>query len=90
MNTSQPIPTNPNQSTQPMQLVSPSPFSIENPSAWMRDGYSPTEILLAAGIITSLSIAGVATVIVAITGLVKTLVQNPGTSNRVPNTIKTK
>jgi hypothetical protein len=56
----------------------------------MRDGYSPTEILLAAGIITSLSIAGVATVIVAITGLVKTLVQNPGTSNRVPNTIKTK
>jgi hypothetical protein len=88
MNTSQTAPTNPNQSTQPMQLVSPSPISIENPSAWMQDGYSPTEILLAAGIITSLSLAGVATVIVAITGLVKTLVQNPDACNAAPNKTK--
>ncbi len=83
MNTYQTTPNNPNQSTQPMQLVPPSPISIENPSAWMRDGYSPTEILLAAGIITSLSLAGVATVIVAITGLVKTLVHNPDTCDGV-------
>jgi hypothetical protein len=75
MNAYQPTPTNPNQSTQTIELVSPSPISIENPSAWMRDGYSPTEILLAAGIITSLSLAGVAAVIVAITDLVKTLVR---------------
>jgi hypothetical protein len=54
----------------------------------MRDGYSPTEILLAAGIITSLSLAGVATVIVAITGLVKTLVQNPDACNAAPNKAK--
>ena len=88
MNTSQTSPTYPNQSTQPMQLVPPSPISIENPSAWMRDGYSPTEILLAAGIITSLSLAGVATVIVAITGLVKTLLQNPDACNAAPNKTK--
>jgi hypothetical protein len=54
----------------------------------MRDGYSPTEILLAAGIITSLSLAGVATVIVAITGLVKTLVPNPDACNAAPNKTK--
>lgn len=88
MNTSQTPPTNPNQSTQPMQLIPPSPISIENPSAWMRDGYSPTEILLAAGIITSLSLAGVATVIVAITGLVKTLVHNSDICNGAPNKTK--
>ncbi|QFS48852.1 hypothetical protein GXM_06346 [Nostoc sphaeroides CCNUC1] len=41
----------------------------------MRDGYSPTEIILAAAILTSLSIGGIASVIVAITGLVKTLVR---------------
>jgi hypothetical protein len=40
----------------------------------MRDGYSPTEIILAAAILISLSIGGIASVIVAITGLVKTLV----------------
>jgi hypothetical protein len=40
----------------------------------MRDGYSPTEIILAVAILTSLSIGGIASVIVAITGLVKSLV----------------
>lgn len=73
MNASQTTPTNPNQSTQPMQLVPASPMQIENPSAWMRDGYSPAEVTLATGTAIVLAIAGVATVIVAITGLVKAL-----------------
>lgn len=65
---------NANQTTQTSQLIPTSPTSLEKPSTWMRDGYSPTEIILAAAILTSLSIGGIATVIVAITGLVKTLV----------------
>ncbi|MBN4005360.1 hypothetical protein [Nostoc sp. LPT] len=67
-------PVNSNQTTQTSQLIPASPTSVENPSTWMRDGYSPTEIILAAAILTSLSIGGVASVIVAITRLVKTLV----------------
>lgn len=66
-------PVNSNQTTH-SQLIPASPTSVESPSTWMRDGYSPTEIILAAAILTSLSIAGIASVIVAITGLVKTLV----------------
>ncbi|WP_392532323.1 hypothetical protein [Nostoc sp. C117] len=65
---------NANQTTQTSPLIPASPTSVENPSTWMRDGYSPTEIILAAAILTSLSIGGIGTVIVAITGLVKTLV----------------
>ncbi|WP_375496298.1 hypothetical protein [uncultured Nostoc sp.] len=65
---------NSNQTTQTSQLIPALPTSVENPSTWMRDGYSPTEIILAAAILTSLSIGGIASVIVAITGLVKTLV----------------
>lgn len=61
---------------QTSQLITTSPTSVENPSAWMRDGYSPTEIILAAAILTSLSMAGMASVIVAITGLVRTLVRS--------------
>jgi len=68
-------PVNSNQTTQTSQLIPASPTSVENPSTWMRDGYSPTEIILAAAILTSLSIGGIASVIVAITGLVKTLVR---------------
>lgn len=67
-------PVNANQTTQTSQLISSSPTSLEKPSTWMRDGYSPTEIILATAILTSLSIAGIASVIFAITGLVKTLV----------------
>ncbi|WP_414578542.1 hypothetical protein [Anabaena sp. CCY 9402-a] len=60
-------------STQTSQLITTSSPTIEQPSAWMRDGYSPTEIILAAAILTSLLMGGVATVIMAMTGLVKTL-----------------
>ncbi|MEH2139944.1 hypothetical protein [Nostoc sp.] len=67
-------PVNSNQTTQTSQLIPASPTSVENPSTWMRDGYSPTEIILASAILTSLLIGGIASVIVAITGLVKTLV----------------
>ncbi|MEH2440738.1 hypothetical protein [Nostoc sp.] len=67
-------PVNSNQTTQTSQLIPASSTSLEKPSTWMRDGYSPTEIILAAAILTSLSIGGIASVIVAITGLVKTLV----------------
>jgi hypothetical protein len=66
-------PVNFNQTTQTSQLIPVSSTSLEKPSTWMRDGYSPTEIILAMAILTSLSIGGIATVIVAITGLVKTL-----------------
>ncbi|MBN3941655.1 MAG: hypothetical protein V7L21_35005 [Nostoc sp.] len=68
-------PVNSNQTTQTSQLIPASPTSVENPSTWMRDGYSPTEIILAVAILTSLSIGGIASVIVAITDLVKTLVR---------------
>lgn len=67
-------PVNSNQTTQTSQLIPASSTSLEKPSTWLRDGYSPTEIILAMAILTSLSIGGIATVIVAITGLVKTLV----------------
>ncbi|MHC5776295.1 hypothetical protein [Nostoc sp.] len=75
MKTALTTPVNSNQTTQTSQLIPASPTSVENPSTWMRDGYSPTEIILAAAILTSLSIGGIASVIVAITGLVKTLVR---------------
>ncbi|MDF5734488.1 MULTISPECIES: hypothetical protein [unclassified Nostoc] len=74
MKTALTTPVNSNQTTQTSQLIPTLPTSVENPSTWMRDGYSPTEIILAAAILTSLSIGGIASVIVAITGLVKTLV----------------
>ncbi|MEH2252189.1 hypothetical protein [Nostoc sp.] len=74
MKTALTTPVNANQSTQTSQLISASPTSVENPSTWMRDGYSPTEIILAAAILISFSIGGIVSVIVAITGLVKTLV----------------
>ncbi len=74
MSTAPITPVNSNQTTQTSQLIPVSSISLEKPSTWMRDGYSPTEIILAMAILTSLSIGGIATVIVAITGLVKTLV----------------
>ncbi|MEH1890786.1 MAG: hypothetical protein V7K92_15485 [Nostoc sp.] len=77
MKTALTTPVNSNQSTQTSQLISASPTSLENPSTWMRDGYSPTEIILAAAILISFSIGGIASVIVAITALVKTLVRRP-------------
>ncbi|MEH2038350.1 hypothetical protein [Nostoc sp.] len=75
MKTALTTPVNSNQTTQTSQLIPASPTSVENPSTWMRDGYSPTEIILATAFLTSVSIAGIASVIVAITGLVKTLVR---------------
>ncbi|MBW4447170.1 MAG: hypothetical protein KME38_09925 [Spirirestis rafaelensis WJT71-NPBG6] len=74
MKTALTTPVNSNQTTQTSQLIPASPTSVESPSTWMRDGYSPTEIILAVAILTSLSIGGIASVIVAITGLVKSLV----------------
>ncbi|MEA5567667.1 hypothetical protein [Anabaena sp. UHCC 0399] len=65
--------TNSQPSTQTSRLITTSSPTIEQPSAWMRDGYSPTEIILAAAILTSFLMGGVATVIMAMTGLVKTL-----------------
>lgn len=73
MNTSVITSTNSQPSTQTSQLTTTSSPTIEQPSAWMRDGYSPTEIILAAAILTSLLMGGIATVIMAMTGLVKTL-----------------
>lgn len=73
MNNSLKTSTNSQPSTQTSQLITTSSPTIEQPSAWMRDGYSPTEIILAAAILTSLSMGGVATVIMAMTGLVKTV-----------------
>ncbi|HIK03563.1 MAG TPA: hypothetical protein IGS40_02420 [Trichormus sp. M33_DOE_039] len=72
-------------STKTAQLISNSP-AIENPSAWIRDGNSPTEIILATAILSSLLMGGIAGVIVAMTGLVKTI--NPRTVNQ--NDRKTK
>lgn len=60
-------------STQTSQLIPSNSPAIENPSAWIRDGNSPTEIILAAAILSSLLMGGIATVIVAMTGLVKTI-----------------
>ncbi|MEH1837690.1 MAG: hypothetical protein V7L20_02740 [Nostoc sp.] len=74
MKTALTTPVNSNQITQTSQLIPTSTTSIENPSTWIRDRYSPTEIILAAATLTSLFIGGIACVIVAITGLVKTLV----------------
>lgn len=71
---SQTTQTHPNQTTQNSQLVPSTPAPIEKPSAWLRDGYSPTEIVLAVAILTSLTIGGIASVIVAIASLVRTLV----------------
>ncbi|WP_082803719.1 hypothetical protein [Anabaena sp. 4-3] len=65
--------TNSQPSIQTSRLIPPSPPAIENPSAWMRDGYSPTEIILATAILSSLLMGGIATVIFAMTGLVKTV-----------------
>ncbi|MBD2595852.1 hypothetical protein H6G74_16160 [Nostoc spongiaeforme FACHB-130] len=69
MNTSSSTSTNP----QTSQLIPVSSSTIENPSAWIRDGYSPTEIILAIAFLSSLLMGGAATLIMAITGLVKTL-----------------
>lgn len=80
MNNSLKTSTNSQPSTQTSQLINTSSPTIEQPSAWMRDGYSPTEIILAAAILTSLLMGGVATVIMAMTGLVKTLA--PATVNQ--------
>lgn len=79
--------TNPQVSTQASQLVTTSSPTIEKPSAWMRDGYSPTEIILAAAILTSLCMGGVTTVIMAMTGLVQTVV--PGKDSK-PNQLEKK
>ncbi|MEH1849750.1 MAG: hypothetical protein V7L25_33440 [Nostoc sp.] len=75
MKTALTTPVNANQTTQTSQLILASSTLVENPSTWMRNGDSPTEIILAAAILTSLSIGGIASVIMAITGLVKTLVR---------------
>ncbi|MEJ6486327.1 hypothetical protein N0Y54_34570 [Nostoc punctiforme UO1] len=85
MITSQTTQTNPNQTTQTSQLVLSIPTAIEKPSTWMRDGYSPTEIVLAIAILTSLTIGGIASVIVAIAGLVRTLVpQQQEDKSKIP------
>ncbi|MBD2353606.1 hypothetical protein H6G41_03030 [Tolypothrix sp. FACHB-123] len=73
MTTSLQTSTNSQPSTQTSQLITTSSPTIEKPSAWMRDGYSPTEIILATAILTSLCIGGIATVIMSMTELVKTL-----------------
>ncbi|MBD2255723.1 hypothetical protein [Nostoc parmelioides] len=65
--------TNSQVSTQTSQLVPSSSSVIEQPSAWMREGNSATEIILAAAILTSVLMAGVAGVITAMTGLIKTV-----------------
>lgn len=86
MSTSLKTSTNSQLSTQNSQLIPASSPTIEKPSAWMRDGYSPTEIILAAAILTSLLMGGIATVIMAMTGLVKTLA--PATVNQTNQKIK--
>jgi hypothetical protein len=40
----------------------------------MHTGYSPTEIILASAVLTSASIGAIATIIMAVTGLIKALV----------------
>jgi hypothetical protein len=44
--------------TQPVQVVITNPGSVESPSAWMRYGTSPTEIILATAVVIG-AIAGV-------------------------------
>jgi hypothetical protein len=78
MNTSLTTSTNSQPSTQNSQLIPSSPPAIENPSAWMRDGVSPTEIILATAILTSVCLGGIAGVIIAINGVVRTLVSERG------------
>jgi hypothetical protein len=60
-------------STNTAQLIPSNSPAIENPSAWIREGNSPTEIILATAILSSLLMGGIAGVIVAMTGLVKTI-----------------
>ncbi|OCQ90630.1 hypothetical protein BCD64_28635 [Nostoc sp. MBR 210] len=68
--------SNTSTNAQTSQLIPATSPVIEKPSAWMRDGYSPTEIILAAAILSSLLMGGTATVIMAMVELVKTLVQS--------------
>ncbi len=62
MKTALTTPVNSNQITQTSQLIPTSSTSVENPSTWIRDGYSPTEIILAVAILTLLSIEVIACV----------------------------
>ena len=73
------------QSMQEAQIAIPPHPPLENPSAWMHDGYSPTEIILAAAVLTSASVGAIATIIMAITGLVRTLVpiMKPQTTHKI-------
>lgn len=56
------------------QLTTISPLPVEPPSTWIRNGESPTEILLAAAILTSVSMGAIARIIITLTGLIKVLV----------------
>lgn len=66
--------TNLKQPTQEARISIPHSASLENPSAWMHTGYSPAEIILASAVLTSASIGAIATIIMAVTGLIKALV----------------
>ena len=60
MKTTFTTPVNSNQITQTSQLIPTSSTSVKNPSTRIREGYSPTEIILAAAILTLLSIREIA------------------------------
>lgn len=60
-------------STLTQQTLQP---TIEPPSQWMRDGYSPTEIILAVAILTSVSFSAIGTLILCLTKFAKTLTPN--------------
>lgn len=50
--------------------------TIEPPSQWMRDGYSPTEIILAVAILTSASLSAIGTLILCLTRFARALTPN--------------
>lgn len=61
-----------NQATESTQLVTMPSSPVENPSAWIQDGTSPTEIILAIAVV----IVAVSSVIGSVAYLAQVLVTN--------------
>ena len=62
------------QAKEAKQLIKVPGSPVENPSSWMRDGTSPTEVILANAVL----IMAVSSVIIAVTYLSQVLVRSKG------------
>jgi hypothetical protein len=65
MENTQPTFVKPDQTMQPVQLVTPPQPHIENPTTWMRGGNSQAEIILAVAVLIS-SISGLLQVLIPV------------------------